>query len=142
MAFPESKIAIEYYHNWHYEDALQWMIDRREDALLNGNMTIGLGQHSKPLITLGRHTDGNQVLDSDRARRDGIAIYRIDRGGGATMHGPGQLVLYPVVNLFTLRIGTKELTHALEEAMIQLLLSISVIARRAELGPGVYVDNA
>ena len=70
-----------------------------KDVLDGGRGGVGLGYHQEPVITLGRHTDRGQVVALKKAQDAGVGIHHIDRGGGATYHGPGQLVIYPVFKL-------------------------------------------
>jgi len=68
-----------------------------------------------------------------------IPVIGIDRGGQVTYHGPGQLVVYPLVDLRRLGIGVRELVCALEQAVIALAAARGVIARGRRDAPGVYV---
>ncbi len=87
---------------WHWRgrvahgDALREQEERR-DRLLAGDdaaATVLLCEHP-PTITLGRNADRANV----RLRPDGVAIVEVSRGGDVTYHGPGQLMVYPVVRL-------------------------------------------
>ncbi|HCA81097.1 MAG TPA: hypothetical protein DEP53_15310, partial [Bacteroidetes bacterium] len=54
----------------------------------------------EPVYTLGKGGDQNHLLASDEElSRDGTEVFRIDRGGDITYHGPGQIVGYPILNL-------------------------------------------
>lgn len=71
-----------------------------------------------------------------------IPVVHIDRGGQVTYHGPGQLVMYPLLDLRRLKIGVRELVMRLEQAVINLLAEHSVTAAGKRDAPGVYVDGA
>lgn len=71
-----------------------------------------------------------------------IPVVQTDRGGQVTYHGPGQLVVYPLLDLKRLGIGIRSLVRLLEQAVIDLLASHGVSASRREGAPGVYVDGA
>lgn len=72
----------------------------------------------------------------------GIAVVQSDRGGQVTYHGPGQLVVYPLLNLDRRRLGVRVLVDRLEQAVIELLAEQDLAAHRREGMPGVYLDNA
>ncbi len=90
-----------------------------------------------PTFTQGRAGKAEHLLNPGE-----IPIVQIDRGGQVTYHGPGQLVLYTLIDLQRRNIGVRALVTALEESVIALLADygIEAIARRD--APGVYVDGA
>ncbi|MDH5600678.1 MAG: lipoyl(octanoyl) transferase LipB, partial [Gammaproteobacteria bacterium] len=65
----------------------------------------------------------------------------IDRGGQVTYHGPGQLVIYTLIDLERLHLGVKELVSIIENAVIQLLKQYGIEATGKENAPGVYVNE-
>ncbi len=71
-----------------------------------------------------------------------IPIVNIDRGGQITYHGPGQIVVYVLVDLKRLGIGVRQLVASMEEAIIRLLARHGVTAQRRDKAPGVYVGAA
>ncbi|MFD2190325.1 lipoyl(octanoyl) transferase LipB [Pistricoccus aurantiacus] len=71
-----------------------------------------------------------------------IPVVQTDRGGQVTYHGPGQLVLYPLLNVKRLHLGVRELVSALENAVIAALSEQDVEARARRDAPGVYVGDA
>lgn len=70
-----------------------------------------------------------------------IPVVNIDRGGQVTYHGPGQLIIYTLIDLKRLNIGVKDLVRYIEESIIQLLQNYDIDATRKENAPGVYVDG-
>ena len=68
--------------------------------------------------------------------------FKIDRGGQVTYHGPGQVVIYLLLDLARLKIKVRELVTAIEQAVIDLLANHGVIAERRDGAPGVYVGDA
>lgn len=70
-----------------------------------------------------------------------IPVVQVDRGGQITYHGPGQLVVYPLVDLRRLGIGVRDLVQRLEQAVIDTLAQWSIHAVRREGAPGIYVDG-
>ena len=82
---------------------------------------ILIGEHY-PVITLGRRAAEMNVLLTDSVLdKKGIKKYHIGRGGDVTFHGPGQLILYPILDLEKHRLGVKEYVNILEETVIRLL---------------------
>ena len=71
-----------------------------------------------------------------------IPVVKTDRGGQITYHGPGQIVVYTMVDLRRLRIGVRQLVSRLENSVIELVRQYGVNARPREQAPGVYVGNA
>ena len=90
-----------------------------------------------PVYTLGKNGKAEHVLDPAD-----IPVVNSDRGGQVTYHGPGQIVVYTMLDLNRLNIGVRQLVTELEQTVIDLLASYGVdsIARRD--APGVYVNNA
>ncbi len=72
----------------------------------------------------------------------GIPVVQIDRGGQITYHGPGQAVVYVLLDLRRRGLMVRELVHRLEQAVIDLLAERRIAAARREGAPGVYVGDA
>jgi lipoyl(octanoyl) transferase len=87
-----------------------------------------------PVFTLGQAGLRDHLL----APGD-IPVIATDRGGQVTYHGPGQVVIYPLIDLRRLGIYVKELVFRIEQAVIQTLAAHGVDGRRAKGAPGVYV---
>lgn len=95
--------------------------------------------------TLGTAADEQNLLwdDSERARR-GVSLYRIDRGGDITYHGPGQLVGYPIIHLnrgTDLRLGVVDYLRKLESVIIAALADYGVVGKLIPALTGVWVDT-
>ncbi|HEY3859428.1 MAG TPA: lipoyl(octanoyl) transferase LipB [Gammaproteobacteria bacterium] len=88
-----------------------------------------------PVFTLGMAGKMEHVL----APGD-IPVVQIDRGGQVTYHGPGQLVVYPLLDLRRQKLGVRELVEALENSVIDTLEGYGIQARNRRDAPGVYVD--
>jgi len=89
-----------------------------------------------PVFTLGMNANRAHVL----APGD-IPVVQIDRGGQVTYHGPGQLVVYPLINLRRANLGIRDLVTALERSVIDLTADHDVQAECRRNAPGVYVDG-
>jgi lipoyl(octanoyl) transferase len=90
-----------------------------------------------PVYTLGMNADARHLLDAGS-----IPQVAIDRGGQVTYHGPGQLVVYPLLDLRRLGLGVRPLVTALEQALVDLAADLGISASARREAPGVYVDGA
>jgi lipoyl(octanoyl) transferase len=90
-----------------------------------------------PVFTLGMNAKREHVL----APGD-IPVVQIDRGGQVTYHGPGQLVVYPLIDLRRQGQGVRQLVVALENAVVDYVREFGVVAAGRRDAPGVYVDGA
>jgi lipoyl(octanoyl) transferase len=89
-----------------------------------------------PVFTLGLNGDPGHVL----AAGD-IPVVQIDRGGQVTYHGPGQLVVYPLIDIRRAGLGVRDLVTALERAVIDYCASLGITAECRKNAPGVYVEG-
>jgi lipoyl(octanoyl) transferase len=87
-----------------------------------------------PVFTLGMNASRAHLL----APGD-IPVVQIDRGGQVTYHGPGQLVVYPLIDLGRAGLGIRDFVTALEEAVIGLAAQFGIVAEARRRAPGVYV---
>ncbi|KAB8198276.1 lipoyl(octanoyl) transferase LipB [Lysobacter maris] len=90
-----------------------------------------------PVFTLGQAGKAEHVLMPGE-----IPVIHVDRGGQVTYHGPGQIVLYPLLDLRRLKVGVKEYVCRVEQAMIDTLADWNIEALRRDGAPGVYVGDA
>jgi lipoate-protein ligase B len=96
----------------------------------------------EPVVTLGRNAKASNVLVADETLLDlGIDLVEVERGGDATFHGPGQLVVYPIVRLERFR-EVVPLVTALEAAVVAMLAGYGIRASGRPEHRGVYVGNA
>ena len=101
----------------------------------NFNNEIWLLEHP-PIFTLGTAADKNHVLNA----KD-IPVVQSDRGGEVTYHGPGQLVIYFLLDIKKLNFGPKKLVITIQNFVKDLLKNISIDCNFVEGAPGVYVDK-
>ena len=94
---------------------------------------IWFTQH-EPVFTLGVNASRDHVL----APGD-IPVVQIDRGGQVTYHGPGQLMVYPLLDLRRLGLGVRQLVTALEQSVVDLAADHGIDAASRADAPGVYV---
>ncbi len=103
--------------------------------------TVMLVEH-RPVYTLGRHADPNNILNREMMIARGAEIESIERGGDITFHGPGQLVAYPIVDFGSRGMGVKEYVTLLEEAVIRAIAEYGVVGERIEGATGVWIGRA
>jgi lipoyl(octanoyl) transferase len=123
----------EYLDAWRLQEAIASRVrDGGPDRLL-------LLEHD-PVYTIGKRGSTENLLASPRELREaGAAVYRVDRGGDITYHGPGQLVGYPLVALGEAP-DLVGYVRAIEQALIDALASYGVAARPETGKTGVWVD--
>jgi lipoyl(octanoyl) transferase len=114
-------------------DAMRRFTAAREPATLD---EIWLLEHP-PVYTLGLNGREAHVRDAGT-----ISLCRSDRGGQVTYHGPGQLMIYVLLDLARRGLGPRRLVHLLEQAIIDLCAGLGVAAGRRAGAPGVYVGAA
>lgn len=121
---------VEYEPTWR---AMQTFTAQRNESTQDELWVL---EHP-PVFTLGQAGKREHLLvDPD------IPVVHIDRGGQITYHGPGQVVVYVLVDLKQRGYGVKDLVSRMEQAVINLLAQHQVIAERQKGAPGVYVKGA
>ncbi|MDY0273595.1 MAG: lipoyl(octanoyl) transferase LipB [Advenella sp.] len=121
-----------------YESTWQAMKTFTENRLLDAENQIWQVEHP-PVYTLGQAGKPEHILNAGN-----IPVIRCNRGGQVTYHGPGQVVIYPLINLHRANMFVKEYVSTLEDAIIHTLNDYGISqACRKEGAPGVYVpmDN-
>jgi len=89
-----------------------------------------------PVFTLGLNASREHLL----APGD-IPVIQIDRGGQVTYHGPGQLMIYPLIDLKRSKLGVRDLVTALEQTVVDVASDLNIEAAARPDAPGVYVDG-
>ncbi len=131
-------VAWEHLGRRAYRESLA-VQEARWQARRNGAEDVCLAVEHPPTITFGlRATLADLLVSPAVLEARGIACAISDRGGGATYHGPGQLVLYPVVGLAARAFGVRAFVSALEEIMIEIAAAFGVRAGRDARGRGVW----
>jgi lipoyl(octanoyl) transferase len=119
-----------------YEPTWQAMLEFTTSRTAETPDEIWIVEHP-PVFTLGQAGKPEHLLIDI-----GIPVVKIDRGGQITYHGPGQVVLYLLLDLQRLKIKVRELVTAIEQAVIDFLAFYGVTADRLAGAPGVYVGDA
>jgi len=134
---PESRILIkrlgraDYVHTWH---AMRDFTVRRTAATPD---ELWLVQHP-PVYTLGIATRTQHLPRFD----NGIPVVKTDRGGQITYHGPGQAVVYLLLDIRRYGLTVRPLVRLMENAVVDLLSAYGVAAQGRSDAPGVYVGGA
>ena len=115
---------------WH---DMQRFTDERDERTRD---EIWFVEHP-PIFTLGMNGRREHLLSPGD-----IPVLQIDRGGQVTYHGPGQLLVYPLIDIRRLRLGVRQLVIALERAVIDMAGELGITATCRRDAPGVYVDGA
>ncbi|MGV8932207.1 MAG: lipoyl(octanoyl) transferase LipB [Luteimonas sp.] len=113
--------------------AMQRFTDARDDDTPD---EVWVVEHD-PIFTLGQAGKPEHVLMAGD-----IPVLHVDRGGQVTYHGPGQVVVYPLLDLRRLKIGVRDYVHRIEQAIIDTLVPWNIAAMRRDGAPGVYVNEA
>ncbi len=126
---------VDYREAWALQENL--IRARRAGSLKND---IVLFLEHPPVFTLGRR-GGRQCLLVSEAflEKAGIPIIQVERGGNITYHGPGQLVVYPIVDLQTARIKVVDFVGGLEEVMMRTAEKWGIAAKRNAANRGIWV---
>jgi lipoyl(octanoyl) transferase len=119
----------DYVDVWH---AMQNFTDNRDE---NTADELWLVEHP-PVFTQGQAgKDEHLLMPGD------IPVVKVDRGGQVTYHGPGQQVIYFMINLRRRKMGVRELVTLVEDGIIASMADFGIIAKAKADAPGVYVDN-
>jgi len=120
---------VSYEPTWR---AMQRLTDERDGQTPD---EIWLLEHD-PVFTLGMNADRTHVLAPGE-----IPVVQIDRGGQVTYHGPGQLVVYALIDIRRAGLGVRDLVTAFERSVIDYAARFGIRAQCRKNAPGVYVDD-
>ena len=121
---------VPYVETW---ERMKAFVDRREATTPD---ELWLLEHDS-VYTMGLAGDPRHLLNPA-----GIPVVKTDLGGQVTLHGPGQLVAYVLLDMKRRGLGPRELVRLLEEAVIRTLARQGIVADRRPRAPGVYVGPA
>lgn len=111
---------------------MQQFTDNRDDSVVD---ELWLVEHG-PVFTQGQAGKEEHLLNTGD-----IPVVKVDRGGQVTYHGPGQLVVYLLLNLKRRKMGVRDLVTKIEQAIVDLLAEYKITAYAKKDAPGVYVDD-
>lgn len=96
-----------------------------------------------PVYTLGKSGDeANMLINTIQLRAKQAEFIKVDRGGDITFHGPGQLVVYPIIDLECFSLGVKEYVDKLEEIVIETVGDYGIKGERLAGATGVWIDSS
>lgn len=129
-------LNIRYLGRNDYEPIWQRMKDYTENRTEDSADEIWLLEHP-PIFTQGQNGKPEHILNTGD-----IPVLQVDRGGQVTYHGPGQLIVYFLLDIRRLQLPIRQFVCAIEEAVIRLSADYGILAARRDKAPGVYVEGA
>ncbi len=120
---------VDYAETWQ---AMQHFTDTRDE---HAQDELWLLEH-QPVFTQGQAGKAEHLL-----MPGDIPVVQVDRGGQVTYHGPGQLVIYLMLNVRRRKMGVRELVSAMEDAVVATLADHNITANARPDAPGVYVNG-
>ncbi len=121
-----------------------WDIQKNLVSMRYGNKipdTVIITEH-EPAITMGRGTDKKNLLCTpEQLKEKGIDLFEVERGGDITFHGPGQIVLYPIIDLNERGRDVHKYLRELENFVIESLGELGLAAKTKNCLTGIWVDD-
>ena len=128
---------MDYNEAWKLQSDI---VSARVNGIIDTDIILFL-EHPT-VFTLGRRGGLDHLLVSEEfLKTSGIPIVHVERGGNITFHGPGQLVVYPIVNLKARGIGVVDFVAALEDVMLATVRTWGIAAERNLANRGIWVGN-
>ena len=131
----DSAVDLRWLGRVDYEPTWRRMQRLTEESTAETPEEIWFLEHP-PVFTMGMNAKVEHLL----APGD-IPVVNIDRGGEVTFHGPGQLVVYPLIDLQRHRLGVRTLVEGIERAVIETVAQWGIEARGDRNAPGVYAQG-
>jgi len=119
-----------------YDDTWQKMQEFTRTRQADTADELWFLQHP-PVFTMGKNGKAEHLLNTAE-----IPVINVDRGGQVTYHGPGQIVVYTLLDLNRLHIGVRQLVTTIEQTVVELLSAYGIDANARREAPGVYVNGA
>lgn len=137
---------IDYKEAWDYQENLFdeivgiKEINRKAEVKEQSNNYLIFCEHPH-VYTIGKSGKQENLLISEEfLKSKGAALYKINRGGDITYHGPGQVVGYPILDLDNFGVSIKNYIYGIEEVIIRTLKHYSIVATRSDGATGVWLD--
>lgn len=132
---------IRYKKAWDLQEELfQSVLDAKINHIIPKPQYLLFCEHD-PVYTLGKRGDKHNLLITESVcKSKNIDYFPIDRGGDITYHGPGQLVVYPIIDLEDFGLGIKKYINQLEDVVIQTLQFYGITAEKDADAMGVWID--
>lgn len=134
------KWIVEKHGILQYGEALKIQKQIREQVIIGNHQYLMLLQH-EDVITLGRRTDVAHLLLSEKElKQKGIELFRVDRGGSATYHGPGQLIGYVITKSSRFG-GIHNLVSLILQIINRVILDLSIDSKIDFDNPGIWTNT-
>lgn len=116
------------------------LVNAKKENIIEHDMVI-LTEHT-PVFTLGKN-GGLENLNCSASflKSENIQIVPTTRGGNITFHGPGQIILYPIIDLFSMKIDIPSYVHMLEQVMILTCSEFNIDSKRNSKNPGIWLKQ-
>jgi lipoyl(octanoyl) transferase len=124
--------VVKYFGIRQYQEVWQQMSDFTSNRTVGSVDEVWVVEHP-PVFTLGQASKAEHLLNVGD-----IPVVQTDRGGQVTYHGPGQIVIYPLLDLRQKNLGVKSLVNRIEESVIDSLSHFGLDTVRKEGAPGIY----
>jgi len=137
---------IDYKNAWDYQEELFQKVvsvkqENRKSKINRASPNFLLFCEHPHVYTLGKSgKESNLLINEEFLKSKGARLYKINRGGDITYHGPGQVVGYPILDLDNFGLSIKSYIHKLEEVIIQTLKHFGIDSSRSEGATGVWLD--
>ena len=138
---------IDYKEAWDQQEEIfnsiiETKINNRKTGENNTTENYILSCSHPHVYTLGRSGDEtNLLIDKEFVKKENLGFYKINRGGDITYHGPGQIVIYPIIDLENFFTDIHKYLRSLEEAVILTLKDLSIKSGRVKGLTGVWVNH-
>lgn len=117
------------------------MVMAKRRGILTDKEHLVMTEHH-PVVTMGRHAESaNVLLPESEINKRGVECFRIERGGDVTFHGPGQLVVYPLIDLEKHHLGVKDYVSLLEDTVISTIGNYGIKGEKIEGATGVWIGK-
>ncbi len=129
--------VMDYREAWDLQCKL---VASRKERIIDTDIVLFL-EHP-PVFTLGRRGGlSNLIVSEDFLEKAGVPVIHVERGGDITFHGPGQLVVYPIIELSEAKLKVVDYVTALEEVMIRAAADWGLKAERNPINRGIWVGS-
>ena len=116
------------------------ILQARLDGKLGATVIL---QENLPVFTIGRSGSRDNILSTpDDLQQRGIDVLEVNRGGDVTYHGPGQLIVSPLLYLGEIGLNANQYLHRLEDVLIELLACYDIRTEKKKGYPGVWLEDA
>jgi lipoyl(octanoyl) transferase len=142
------KLMVRDLGRLRYADAFTLQKQAQEEVIAtrhdqDGAMQLLLVEHDPPVVTISRRPGAAKhlVASDQQLRSAGVEVAETDRGGDITYHGPGQLVVYPILDLNRLNLRLNSYLRFLEQIIIDVLAEFEIHGQRDDCATGVWVQS-